>query len=553
MSGQRIFGVLALAAAIAACTNQSTLNEPEGPPVAPVLTGLGDWKHPVTARSVRAQQFFDQGLALTYGFNHEEAARAFREAQRLDQDCAMAYWGEALALAPNINDPLPDEEREQQAFDAIHKAKERAGRASAAERDYIYALAQRFSDAKGKDRLDLNRKYAAAMKEVAGRYPRDADAQILWVDAVMNTTPWNYWYGDGGPKEGIPEIIATVERVIRDFPNHAGAHHLYIHLVEASDSPDRALPSARVLGDLTPSAGHLVHMPAHIFIRTGLYGDAAESNVKAIAADDDYITQCRSQGLYPAAYHPHNWHFLWASATMEGRGAEALRAARELVNRLHVHKLREPGWSTLQYYKATPWFALVRFGKWDEILAEPAPEADLVFETGVRHYARGIAFMSKGQAAQSEGELRELRKVAANPEMADLSIWGMNSLKHLLDIAVEVLAGELAAKRNDFDRALMHLERAVRLEDGLMYNEPPDWHYPVRQSLGAVLLEAGRPGEAATVYWEDLRRNRENGWSLFGLAQALRAAGKPDEAAEVEQRFQKAWARADVKLPASRM
>ena len=540
-------------ALLLSCGGGSRVPAPQGKPLAPVLTGMGAIDFPVSTRSLQAQKFFNQGLALVYGFNHDEAARAFREAARLDPECAMAYWGLALAIAPNVNDPVPSPEREQEAFDAIAKAQKFSSGAAQNDRDMIAALAKRFSTAKGKDRYELNKAYAAAMKEVAAKYPNHVDAQTLYADAVMNTMPWDYWAKDGTPREGIPETVKLVESTLARWPNHTGINHLHIHLVEASNNPERALPSAERLAELAPAAGHLVHMPAHIFMRVGRYRESAATNDRALKADDSYLTQCRMQGLYPAMYHPHNWHFLVVSNMMLGNGAGAVDAARKMSGKVHHQPLKQKEFAVLQYWYGYPVAAMARFGKWDEILSEPQPDKDLMWTNAAWHYARALAYLGKGRVPESRVELAKLRGIAAKPEFGELMVSPHNSMKTLAEIGIEIIEGELAAKQKNYDVATARLSRAVRLEDSLTYNEPPDWYYPVRHLLGAVLLEAGKPAEAEPVYWEDLRRNPDNGWALFGLWKSLEAQSKGERAAEIQKRFVKAWEKADFALGSSRL
>jgi tetratricopeptide (TPR) repeat protein len=545
--------VLLSFALLVSCGGGGSGPAPQGEPVAPVLTGMGAIDFPIAARRPEAQRFFNQGLALVYAFNHDEAARAFREAARQDPECAMAYWGLALAVAPNINDPVPSPEREQEAFEAMAKAKELASKASPTDRDMIAALAGRFSAAKGKDRYELNKKYAAAMKGVAAKYPNHVDAQALYADSVMNTMPWDYWSKDGTPREGIPEIIALVERSIARWPDHTGLNHLYIHLVEASNAPEKAVSSAERLASLAPSAGHLVHMPAHIFVRVGRYADSAATNTAALKADDSYLTQCRMQGLYPAMYHPHNWHFLVVSNMMLGDAQGALEAARKMAGKVQHQPLKQAEFAVLQYWYGYASAVMARFGMWDEILKEPKPDPDLLWTTAVWHYARGLAHTGKNQLGEARAELARMNAIAAKPEFGELMVSPYNSMKTLAMIAASVLEGEIAARQKQYGAAISHFERATRLEDSLTYNEPPDWYYPVRHSLGAVLLEAGRPAEAEAVYWEDLRRNPSNGWSLFGLWKSLEAQSKTERAAEAGERFKKAWAGGGVPLRSSRI
>jgi tetratricopeptide (TPR) repeat protein len=552
-----LVGLVALAAAGTAFAQTPSHKHYENSPeadkasptgeLAPTLQNLGAHTFPVTTKSKKAQAFVNQGVNLGYGFNHAEAGRAFREAARLDPNCAMAYWGQALVLGPNINVPMsPDDE--PKAYEAAQKAVSLKAKASPRERAYIDAVAQRYSG-KADDRAARDRAYAAAMKELVRRYPNDLDAATMYAEALMDLRPWNYWTPDGRPYAETPEIVGTLETVLARNLSHPGANHYYIHAVEATKQPEKAEAAADRLLKLMPGAGHMVHMPSHIYQRVGRYADAAASNEEAIKADEDYITQCRAQGLYPMVYYPHNIHFLWYAATAEGRSRVAIDAARKVASQISEQML-----DTLPLvaaFRVVPYYALSRFGKWDEVLAEPAPADRHVYLKGVWHYARGLARLGKGQLDEAEKELAEVRRIAADPAL-NYSLLSPNTAATVFAPAPEVLAGELAARRKDHDKAVAHLERAVRLEDGLIYTEPEEWHYPARQALGAVLLDAGRAREAETVYWDDLRRHADQGWSLFGLAEALRAQGKKEQAAAVQERFDKAWARADVKLSASR-
>ena len=518
--------------------------------LAPRLQNLGNHKFPVTTNSARAQLFINQGLMLAYGFNHAEAARSFREAARLDPNCAMAYWGMALVQGPNINMAMAPE-AEQPAHEAIRQAEALKKTVSEREQAYIDALAKRYSGEEKPNRSALDRAYAAAMRELHDRYPDDLDAATLYAEAEMNLRPWNYWTRDMQPYPETAQILDVLEFVMARNPNHPGAIHLYIHSVEYA-RPELAEAGAERLRKLAPGAGHLVHMPSHIFRRIGRYEDASKSNEDATAADEDYITQCRAQGVYPLAYYPHNIHFLWDSATMEGRRQVAIEAARKAASSIPADAWREV--PLLHQFLVTPLFAYTRFGEWDLVLNEPRPPQDSLFWTGVWYFVRGLAYVATGKPDEANLELNRLRETAAHDSLVDYRVtFSRNGAKAILDIAKEVLAGELSAKRGDYDNAIARLHRAILLEDNLIYNEPPDWHVPVRQSLGAVLLSAGRADEAEAIYWQDLERNRENGWSLFGLLQSLRTQGKAEQAAAVEKRFRKAWKRADVTLTASRI
>ena len=517
--------------------------------IAPRLQNLGDHQFPVTTNSARAQLFINQAMMLVYGFNHAEAARSFREAARLDPDCAMAYWGMALILGPNINMAMAPE-AEPKAYELIQKAIALKKNATEKEQAYIDALATRYTGAENSDRNTLDHAYAEAIRELHKRYPHDLDAATLYAEAVMDLRPWNYWTRDKQPYPETREVLRVLEHVLKRNPNHPGAIHLYIHAVEYA-RPELAEAGAERLWKLAPGAGHLVHMPSHIFRRIGRYNDASKSNQDAVAADEDYITQCRAQGVYPLAYYPHNIHFLWDSATMEGRSHTAIEAARKAAS-----KIPEGAWRDvplLHQFLVAPLFAYTRFGKWELILGEPQPAPDSLFWTGIWHYARGLAFTARDKLNEAKWELNRLEKIAAEKSLEGYRVtFSRNGAMSILEIAREVLEGELAAKRGDYDKAIAQLHRAVLLEDNLIYNEPPDWHVPVRQSLGAVLLDAGRAAEAEAVYWQDLEQNRENGWSLYGLMQSLRAQGKHAQAHLIEKRFNKAWKGADVILAASR-
>jgi hypothetical protein len=489
----------------------------------------------------------NQGLNLTYGFNHAEAGRSFREAARLDPDLAMAYWGQALVLGPNINAKM-DPASEAPAYELVQKAVSLKSKASAREQAYIDALAKRYTG-KAEDRAAADQAYADAMREVAKAFPEDLDAQAIYAESIMDLRPWGYWMPDGEPYEGTKEIVAAIESVLERNPNHPLALHLYIHLMEPTETPEKAEAASDRLLQLMPGAGHMVHMPSHIYQRIGRYEDAAKSNELAVLADEDYITQCNAQGLYPMGYYPHNVHFLWFAATMDGRGQLAIDNARKVASKVPDEALKEM--PLVAGFRVVPYYALTRFGRWDEMLKEPAPP-DNLYLTGVWHYARGLAFLGKGKLAEAEKELAEVKRIAKDPAL-DFPLFSPNSAAAIFSIAPLVLGAEVEATKKNYDAAISHLENAVRLEDSLVYTEPSEWHYPPRHALGAVLLEAGRAREAETIYWEDLRRNRENGWALYGLTKALEAQGKTEQAALAKARFEKAWKRADVKLTSSRM
>jgi len=522
----------------------------QGGAAAPRLQNLGNHSFKVTTTSEQAQRFINQGVILAYGFNHAEAARAFAEAARLDPGCAMAYWGHALVLGPNINAPMNPAD-EPKAHELAKKAMALKQNATPRERAYIEAIAARYTG-RPEDRMDANRAFAEAMRRVVEAYPDDLDAATIYAEALMDLRPWNYWTRDGRPYPETETIIPALQSVIARNPNHPGAVHYWIHVWEPTDTPERAEAEADRLLTIAPGAGHLVHMSGHIYARVGRYADVVKANKLAIDADVDYITQCRAQGIYPLAYYPHNLHFLWMGATMTGQSRLAMDAANNASKAIPPDALKEMPF--LQGFLAVPYWTKVRFGIWDEILAEKDPAHKTLFLRGVRHYARAKAFLGKGRLKDADRELKQLQSIVTDPALAkEPASFSPNTADRILRIARETVAGEIAGRKGDIDRALLHLERAVRFQDGLIYTEPPDWHAPVRLTLGAVLLEAGRPAEAEVVYWEDLRQNPENGWALFGLMKSLRAQGRSNEASEVEKRFRIAWADADVALGSSRM
>lgn len=518
-------------------------------PIAPLFDNLGNHHFAVTTNSKEAQAYFDQGVRLVYAFNHAEAHRSFREAVRLDPQCAMAYWGQALALGPNINDPFPDQERTTQAYLAATKALELFAKSSKKEKALIQAMQTRQSEDPTTDRQMLNNAYSLAMKPVLDKYGSDAEVQTLYADAVMNTMPWNYWNKSGEPNPGILAAKEALEQAMKINPDHPGAHHYYIHMVELP-KPDLAIGSADRLMSLMPGAGHLVHMPAHIYIRVGMYKKARLSNVLAIEADEDYISQCLAQGLYPISYYPHNIHFLWSAASMEGNSRMAMEAADKTASRVPRDQVQELPF--MQDFLATPLLAQVRFGKWNQILSTPHPGKDLKHVRMIWHYARGIAFVAKGEISQAQEELESLQDLAKDAELEELLANYNNPSSAVIPVAIHVLSGEMAASQGQIAKAIGLLEQGVMFEEQLVYSEPPAWHIPVRQNLGAVLLQANKPREAQKVYEEDLKVYRENGWSLFGLYQSHLMQGNSREAQQYQLRFNKAWEEADVALTSSR-
>jgi tetratricopeptide (TPR) repeat protein len=520
-------------------------DEPTRPPnlsdTVPLYRDLGSHHKRISTKVSATQQYFDQGLRLVYGFNHAEAIRSFTRAAELDPTCAMCYWGIALAYGPHVNAPM-DSASGVAAYAALQKALALRSHATAQERAYLEALAQRYEADPPAERARLDVSYSRAMGQVAKTYPKDLDAATLYAESLMDLRPWNYWKPDGTPYPETKEIVRQLERVLTGNPNHPGACHYYIHAVEAVN-PKAAVPCAERLARLMPGAGHMVHMPAHIFIRVGRWNDAVQSNHHAIHRDEEFIDGQRPMGVYPLAYYPHNIHFFAFASTMAGRSAQAIEAAQTLTSKVNLDAARQVGMlqEMLPYHALT----LTTFGKWDEVLAAPLPPEDIRFSYAMASYARGVAHAAKGEWAEVQAALDAVTAAdAATAEGAEG--------KTALSIAVHALAGELATRRGDLDAGIDQFRKAAKIEDGGLYFEPPKWYYPIRHSLGAALVKAGRHAEAEKVYREDLNRFPENGWSLFGLAQALRAQGKNIEADATDARFHRAWPNTDVTLTASR-
>jgi tetratricopeptide (TPR) repeat protein len=508
------------------------------PKPATLMSGVGDLHHPVSTQNPQAQQFFDQGLRLIYAFNHSEAERSFQRAADLDPKLAIAYWGIAEATGPNYNDPASDD-RFKQAHEAIQKAVDLAAGASPSEQAYIQAMALRFPADLKADRRKAAEAYHDAMREVAKKFPDDLDAATLFAESGMTLHPWGLWHLDGTPEEGTEEIVSTLESVIKRDPNHMGAVHYYIHAVEASASPQRALAGANHLADLAPAAGHLVHMPAHVYIRTGDYDKAVQTNEKAAAADRAYIQASNAQGMYPAMYYSHNLHFIACAASMTGNYAEAKKAADMLA--AHVGPLVKQ-MPPLEAFMTIPMAVDVRFQKWDDILKMTQPSADMKIASTYWHFARGMALAGTGKVGDAEAEYKALTANRdATPPDAVFAMPFNNKTKDILTIASDVLGAKIAMAKKDNAGAIAMLQDAVAVQDKLNYGEPPDWFSPVRESLGAVMLMNGDSAGAEQVFRADLDRNPRNPRSLFGLQQALKAQGRTYDAGFVEKQFQASW------------
>lgn len=513
----------------------------------PLFDNLGTHHYAITTRVSLAQRYFDQGLRLYYAFNHAEAIRAFEEAARLDPDCALCYWGLALAHGPNINAPM-EREAALAAYKAIQKAIALEAAANTKERALIRALAARYAAEPPENRSLLDTAYAEALRDVAHLYPADDEVATLYAEALMDLSPWNYWTADGHPRANTPEILARLERVLAANPNHPGANHFYIHALEAAQ-PERAVAAAERLATLMPGAGHVVHMPAHIYIRVGRYLDAIAANEHAVHADEAYIQDHQpGSGIYTVGYYPHNYDFLAFAASMIGRSRQAVGAAEKMTAIQPKNLLREPGMTFLQHHLTRHLQMKVRFAHWDDILEASAPTEDMAHARAMWQYARGRACAARGSIKEAEEALSYVRRIAHTPDVASLRL-EFNTSGAILRIASEVLAGHVAEAKGDTKTATAHLREAVRLEDALTYGEPPEWSVPVRQELGMMLLRGDRAGDAEQAFRQDLKRFPDNGWSLRGLELALRRQGRAEEADRVKARFSKVWASADVEAP----
>jgi len=520
---------------------------------APLIDGLDVLNFPITTKQDLVQKYFNQGLVLAYGFNHAEAARSFYYATKLDPDCAMCYWGYAYVLGPNYNAGMEIDNYER-AYEAIQAAQRLSEPVSEKEKAMIKALAKRYTLEVPEDRGPLDIAYSAAMQQIFKSYPEDADIAALYAESVMDLHPWDLWDKEGNPRAWTPGILDAIEQVFDINPKHPGAHHFYIHAVEASFDPGKALKSAALFDEgLVPGAGHLVHMPSHVYIRTGDYHKGTLSNIQAVKVDSSYVSACHAQGAYPLGYYPHNYHFMAGTATLEGNSRYALEGAEKVAAHSHPEIMKEPGWGTLQHYYTIPYYIYVKFGMWDEIFEKIKHDPVLKYPNAVRHYARGMAYLGKKDISKAKEELAKLEGFAADQELESVTVWEINSVATLLQIARRVLKGEIFASEKDYEGSLALLREAVEIEDGLNYNEPPDWFFSVRHHLGAVQIEAGKYEEAIKSYEEDLDRLPKNGWALHGMKLAYEKLGKSDKSKEVEGLLADAWATADIKLKSSRL
>lgn len=517
----------------------------------PLFSGLGGVNFPITTTSPVAQQYFNQGLALSYAFNHAAADFAFNEATIYDPDCAMCYWGSALVLGPNVNaDMMPG--NAPRAFDLANLAKQLSENVSPKEKMLIDALQQRYLPAEPDDRTSLNEAYAEGMRGVMQAFPKDANIAALTAESMMDVHPWDFWDEKGVTRPWTTEITDTIETALALDNKHIGAIHLYIHAVEQSTTPERAEPYADTLAELAPAAGHLVHMPAHIYMRVGRYYDATINNMLATAADKEFIQNCQSNSpIYLAGYIPHNWHFGWVTAAISGWKSKAYELADGTAESLTEELLRAPGMAVAQHYYSQPLYAKVRFADWQGILDTAEPAEDLLYARGIWHYARGQAFVGMHEQEKAKQELAKLAELRSRPETSTLKFFNREGAPVLLEIAETVLTATIAADAGELQQAISILETAVKLEDSLPYTEPPEWYFPVRHALGAIQISAGEYAAAEATYQRDLEIMVENGWALRGLEKALTLQGKTDQAKSVKSRFDQAWKHAEITISGS--
>lgn len=519
--------------------------------VGPLLNGLGRLHLPISTKSNTAQRYFNQGVTLSYSFNHKEAIRSFRSAAQFDPDCAMTLWGVAYAYGPHVNKPMNQEDNVQ-AWKALQKSLALKAKATPREQAMIDALAQRYEEHFEADRSRLDKAYATAMRKVAKQFPDDLDIQTLFAEALMDTMPWDYWTKDRSPKPETEEVLQALKFVLSRDPNHPGANHFYIHAVEAGPQPEIALPAADRLLNYAPTAGHLVHMPSHIYMRVGQYHDAVISNEKAVKADRDYLRQTRSQGFYPGVYYPHNIHFLWWAQLFEGRSKESMKTAQQAA-RYAVDNYCGPSKALeAPRFRHLPWLTQLRFGRWNDILKLPQPAMtnDFLIDRAVWHFVRGLAFAAKNNAGAAAGEHSLLSNIVASEEAEQLNSPGL-PVTSLLAVAEHWLAGRVAEAQGQREKMIQELTKAVELEDAIPYMEPAYWPINVRPALGAALIRANLANRAEAVFREDLKRLPRNGWGLFGLEHSLRAQGQSDSAEVVHRQFEQTWKNADIQLQIS--
>lgn len=520
---------------------------------APLFKGMDVINYKISTKNTEAQKYFNQGLALAYAFNHAEAARSFYYASKLDPNCAMCYWGFAYVLGPNYNAGMEPDNYER-AYKAIQTALKLSVTATESEKALIAALSKRYVEKPVDDRKHLDIAYSKAMKVVNDKFSDDININALYAESVMDLHPWDLYDKNGKPKAWTPEIVSLFEKILKKDPKHIGANHFYIHAVEASNNPQRGYASAKFFDDgNAKSFGHLVHMSSHIYIRTGDYHKGTMANINACKVDSTYVTMCHAQGAYPLAYYPHNYHFMAGTATLEGNSKWAMVGANETSKLVHPKNMILPGLETLQHYYVIPYFVAVKFGKWDNILQMKLVSDTLKYPIAISHYAKGMAYLGKKNFVMAKQELLFLDVLANDKDLEKMTIWQINSMSSIVNIADKVLKAEIFASERNYSQSVNLLKKAVKIEDGLNYNEPPDWFFSTRHHLGAVLIEAGKYNEAIKVYEEDLKQFPKNGWSYQGMKLAYEKLNNKAKVAEIDKLITNAWAYADVKITTSRI
>ncbi|WP_242205422.1 tetratricopeptide repeat protein [Aestuariivivens insulae] len=516
--------------------------------IAPLFEGYDVIDYPISTKDTLVQRYFNQGMALAYAFNHAEAARSFYYATKLDPDCAMAYFGYAYVLGPNYNAGMEPDNYDR-AYKAIQKAKTLSVNATAKEQDFINAMALRYAPEAPEDRSQLDVDYSKAMKQLYNKYPTDTEISALYAESIMNLHPWDLYEKDYSPKPWTPEIITLLENLMEQHPKHPGAHHFYIHAVEASKTPERSYQSAKLFDDgLVSGSGHLLHMPSHTYIRTGDYHKGTLANIAAVKADSTYVTACHAQGAYPLAYYPHNYHFMAATATLEGNSHWAMIGANKVSEHVHPEIMKTPGWGTLQHYYTIPYYVAVKFKQWDDILNLNLDTYDLKYPMAIKHYAEGMAHLGKGNIEKAKAELNFLGTLAKDESLSEITVWDINSVFQLVQIAEKVLKAEILAYEGDLNSSIALLKTAVELEDALNYNEPPDWFFSIRHHLGAVQLKAKQYNEAIVTFNEDLEHLPKNGWAYHGLKTAYEGLGDIEQAKTYGALFKDSWQHADYDI-----
>ncbi len=515
---------------------------------APVFGDLGSYRFPISTTNEEVQMYVNQGMIFAFGFNHAEAARSFYTATKLDSSCAMCYWGYAYVLGPNYNAGMEPDNYDR-AYSAIQSAVTNIERCSEKEADLIRSMAARYAPSPPENRHELDSAYSAELKKLTIKYPDDPDIKVFYAESVMDMHPWDLYDKAGEPLSWTAEIVESLESTLQNHPNHPGANHLYIHAVEASADPGRGLTSAGRFDDgLVPNSGHLMHMPSHIYIRTGDYHKGSQANVRAVRVDSAYTTFCHARGIYTIGYYPHNYHFLTATATLEGNSKLALEAADITSKLAHPKIMREPGWGTLQHFYSIPYFVKVKFARWDDILNLPEETIELVYPRAVRHYARGMAFAALNKIDEAKYELKQLSELAQDTIIKELVIWDINPASSIMEIAIKLLNGKIALAENRTNEAIQLMQDAVEIEDALNYDEPPDWFFSIRHHLGEAQLVAGQNKKAIENYITDLHKLPHNGWALHGLSKAYELSGDGEMSNKTFDEFLKSWEYSDVEL-----